>query len=190
MEKNALRHEIKQRLVQMSKEDRIVQSKQICQRIIDADVFRKASVVMTYLSMPHEVDMTLLILHAWQQGKTVAVPKVSWEQRHMIPVEITSLDTGLKEDRCGLRNPINGAPVPFDEIDLVITPGLGFDENGNRLGRGGAFYDNFFKHKNITATRWAVAFSVQVCDEIPHDDSDVPIDAVVTENEILICEKN
>ena len=108
----------------------------------------------------------------------------------MIPVEITSLDTGLKEDRCGLRNPINGAPVPFGEIDLVITPGLGFDENGNRLGRGGAFYDNFFKHKNITATRWAVAFSVQVCDEIPHDDSDVPIDAVVTENEILICEKN
>ena len=190
MEKNALRHELKQRLVQMSKEDRIVQSKQICQRIIDSDFFRKASVVMTYLSMPHEVDMTLLILHAWQQGKTVAVPKVSWEQRHMIPVEITSLDTGLKEDRCGLRNPINGVPVPFDEIDLVITPGLGFDGNGNRLGRGGAFYDNFFKHKNITATRWAVAFSVQVCDEIPHDDSDVPIDAVVTENEILICEKN
>ena len=190
MEKNALRHEIKQRLVQMSKEDRIVQSKQICQRIIDSDVFRKASVVMTYLSMPHEVDMTLLILHAWQQGKTVAVPKVSWEQRHMIPVEITSLDTGLKEDRCGLRNPINGVPVPFDEIDLVVTPGLGFDKKGNRLGRGGAFYDNFFKHEKITAARWAVAFSPQICDEIPHDDNDMPIDAVVTENELIVCDTN
>jgi 5-formyltetrahydrofolate cyclo-ligase len=190
MEKNALRHEIKQRLVKMSKDDRISQSKQICKQIIDSEVFRKASVVMMYLPMPHEVDTTLLILTAWQQGKTVAVPKISWEQRHMIPVEITSLETGLKTESTGLRIPTNGTPVPFDEIDLVITPGLGFDKNGNRLGRGGAFYDNFFKHEKITAVRWAVAFSRQVCDEIPHDDNDVPIDAVVTENEVIICKKN
>ena len=187
MEKSALRHEIKQRLVQMSRKDRIAKSKQICERIIGAEVFRKASVVMMYLPMPHEVDVTLLILYAWQQGKTVAAPKVSWEQRHMIPVEITSLETGLKTNGRGLQNPTNGVPVPFDEIDLIVTPGLGFDKNGNRLGRGGAFYDNFFKHKKITAVRWAVAFGQQVCEEIPHDDNDVPIDAVVTENEIIIC---
>ena len=146
MEKNALRHELKQRLVQMSKEDRVAQRKQICKRIIDSDVFRDASVVMVYLSMPHEVDTTPLILKAWQQGKTVAVPKVSWQQRHMIPVELTSLETGLKTEKMGLRTPTNGVPVPFDEIDLVVTPGLGFDKKGNRLGRGGAFYDKFF-HK-------------------------------------------
>ena len=190
MEKSALRHEIKQRLVQMSKEDRIAKSKQICERIIDAPVFRKATVVMMYLSMPHEVDTTLLILSAWQQGKTVAVPKVSWQQRHMLPVELTSLETGLKTEQMGLRTPTNAIPIPFDQIDLIITPGLGFDKNGNRLGRGGAFYDNFFKHEKITAARWAVAFSGQIYDEIPNDDSDVPIDAVVTENEIIICKKN
>ena len=190
MEKSALRHEIKQRLVQMSTEDRIAKSKQICEQIIDAAVFRKASVVMMYLPMLNEVDLTLLILHAWQQGKTVAVPKVSWQQRHMIPVELTSLETGLKTERMGLRTPTNSTPVLFDEIDLIVTPGLGFDKNGNRLGRGGAFYDNFFKHKKITAVRWAVAFGQQIYDEIPHDDNDVPIDAVVTEDEIIICKKN
>ena len=108
----------------------------------------------------------------------------------MIPVEITSLETGLKTEQMGLRTPTNGVPVPFDEIDLVLTPGLGFDKKGNRLGRGGAFYDNFFKHKKMTAARWALAFSVQVCDEIPHDDSDAPIDAVVTENEVILCKMN
>ena len=190
MDKSTLRHEIKKRLVQMSREDKIAKSKQICGWVVDSDIFQRASVVMMFLSMPHEVDTTPLILSAWQQGKTVAVPKVSWQQRHMIPVEISSLDTDLKEDQRGLRNPTNGVPVPFDEIDLVITPGLGFDKNGNRLGRGGAFYDNFFKHEKITAARWALAFSQQICDEIPHDDSDVPVDAVVTENEILICQKN
>lgn len=107
----------------------------------------------------------------------------------MIPVEISSLDTGLQKDERGLRNPSNGLPVPFDEIDLVITPGLGFDRAGNRLGRGGSYYDNFFTNNKITAARWGVAFGQQLCDEIPHDERDVPIDAVVTENEIIICQK-
>jgi len=190
MEKNALRHTIKQRLVKMNRKDRVAQSKQICGLVVGSESFQSASVVMMFLSLPHEVDTTPLILSAWQQGKTVAVPKVSWQQRHMIPVELTSLETGLKTEQMGLRTPANGVPVPFDEIDLIITPGLGFDKEGNRLGRGGAFYDNFFKHQKITAARWAVAFSQQICDDIPHDDSDVPVDAVVTENEIIICKKN
>jgi 5-formyltetrahydrofolate cyclo-ligase len=190
MDKDALRHEIKKQLVQISAEDRIAKSKQICRKIVDADTFQKASVVMMFLSLPHEVDTTPMILHAWQQGKTVAVPKVSWEQRHMIPVELTSLETGLKTEKMGLRNPSNGVPVPFDEIDLVITPGLGFDRHGNRLGRGGAYYDRFFTHNKMSAARWGIAFSQQLCEEIPHDDQDAPIDAVVTEDEIIICQKN
>jgi 5-formyltetrahydrofolate cyclo-ligase len=189
MDKNTLRQEIKKRLVQMDKKDRIAKSKQICGRILESDVFRDASVVMMYLSLPHEVDTTPLVLNAWQQGKIVAVPRISWEQRHMIPVEIKSLETGLKTEKQGLRTPTNGVPVPFDEIDLIITPGLGFDRHGNRLGRGGAFYDKFFSHPKISAARWGVAFSEQLCDQIPHDDSDVPIDAVVTENEIILCDQ-
>ncbi|MHC4835994.1 MAG: 5-formyltetrahydrofolate cyclo-ligase [Planctomycetota bacterium] len=190
MEKGALRDEIKQRLAQMNTADRVAKSKQICGRVIESDAFQDASVVMVFLSLPHEVDTTVLILSAWQQGKTVAVPKISWEQRHMIPVEITSLDTGLKTCQRGLRTPANGTPVSFDEIDLIIAPGLGFDRSGNRLGRGGAFYDNFFRHEKISASRWGVAFSNQLYDTIPHGETDVPIDAVVTENEIIICNQN
>lgn len=190
MDKEALRHELKKRLVEISKKDRIEKSKLICKQIIKSEVFHKSSVVMMYLSLPHEVDTTPLILNAWQQEKTVAVPRISWEQRHMIPVEIKSLETGLQTEKKGLRTPVNGIPVPFDEIDLVITPGLGFDREGNRLGRGGAFYDNFFAVNKISAARWGVAFSEQICDDIPHDDTDVPIDAVITDNEIIVCHKN
>lgn len=189
MDKNALRHELKKQLTAISKKDRIEKSKLICEQIIASEVFRKSSVVMMYLSLPHEVDTTPLILNAWQQGKTVAVPRVSWEQRHMIPVEITSLETGFETEK-GLRTPTNGVPIPFEEIDIVITPGLGFDREGNRLGRGGAFYDNFFANKKITAARWGVAFSEQICEAVPHDEKDFPINAVVTENEIIICHQS
>ncbi len=81
---------------------------------------------MMYLSLPHELDTSEAILTAWQMGKTVVVPKISWQQRHMIPVEINSLETGFSEEVMGLRNPITGVPVPFEEIDMVVAPGLGF----------------------------------------------------------------
>ena len=181
MDKGPLRHELKSRLMQISSVDRITKSKRICEHVVGSDAFGQATVVMVYLSLAHEVDTTPIILHAWQSGKTVAVPKVSWQQRHMIPVELKSLETGLKADDMGLRNPVNGVPVPFDEIDLVLAPGLGFDRQGNRLGRGGAYYDRFFVTHKITAGKWGLAFSEQLCDAIPHDDTDVPVDVVVTE---------
>ena len=187
MDKGTLRHEMKGRLMQIGKDDRVKRSKAICQHIVDSEVFHQASVVMAFLSLPHEVDTTPLILHAWQSGKTVAVPKVSWEQRHMIPVEITSLETGMKADDKGLQNPVGGNPVPFEDIDLVITPGLGFDRQGNRLGRGGAYYDRFFATHKITANRWGIGFSEQLCEAVPHDENDVPVHAIVTEQGILIC---
>lgn len=185
MDKVALRHDIKARLMAMDAKNRVEKSKAICRHIIETETFQRAAVVMAYLSLPHEVDTTPLILQAWQQGKTVAVPKVSWEQRHMIPVEIKSLETGLHTDDRGVRNPTNGTPVPFDDIDLVIAPGLGFDRLGNRLGRGGAYYDRFFAGGKITATRWGVAFGEQLCGEIPHDEKDVVMHAVVTEAGII-----
>lgn len=185
MDKAALRHEIKGRLTAMSATARIAKSKAICRQIVESEQFHRAGVVMAFLSLPHEVDTTLLILHAWQQGKTVAVPKISWEQRHMIPVEITSLETGLHTDHMGLRNPVNGNPIPFQDINLVITPGLGFDRSGNRLGRGRAYYDRFFAGDKITAARWGVSFTEQLCETIPHDATDIAMHAVVTEEEII-----
>lgn len=187
MEKRELREVMKHRLASIGTRERIEKSKQICLHLLETEEFRRASVVMTYLSMPHEVDTTPIILHAWQQGKTVAVPKVSWEQRHMIPVEIQSLEAGFATGSYGLKNPVAGTPIPYEEIDLILTPGLAFDREGNRLGRGGAYYDRFLKSDQLKARRWAPAFEIQVLASVPHDEKDVPIDAIVTENELLHC---
>lgn len=187
MDKNQLRRELKSRLAQIPPQERSEKSRKICGYLLESETFQSASVVMLFLSLPHEVDTTPLILNAWQHGKSVVVPKVSWEQRHIIPVEITSLETGIQQDKMGLRNPVSGAPVPFDDIDLVVTPGLGFDRRGNRLGRGGAYYDRFFSTHNIRAAKWGVGFSEQLCPEIPHNGHDVSMDAVVTEQEVIRC---
>jgi len=140
---------------------------------------------MMFLSLPHEVDTSEAILHAWQLGKTVAVPKISWQQRHIIPVRINSLETGISTGVSGLRNPVAGVPVPFGEIDLVVTPGLGFDKKGNRLGRGGSYYDRFFANEELKAARCGLGFSEQLVDSVPTTEYDEPVEILVTDEEII-----
>jgi 5-formyltetrahydrofolate cyclo-ligase len=181
MDKTQLRNELRQILARMPEAVRQEKSRQVCGYLLGADDYKRASVVMVFLSMPGEVDTTPILLDAWQQGKTVVVPQVLWDRRHMIPVEIRSLKSGLDVDKKGLRNPTAGEPVPYEEIDLVIVPGLGFDRQCNRLGRGGAYYDRFFTSPGLGALKWAVAFSEQIVDAIPHDEHDMPVDALICE---------
>ena len=187
MEKVELRRELRSRLLGMEPLQRKAKSRKACRNLVATDEFQKASIVMMYLSLPHEVDTSEAILHAWQLGKTVVVPKISWQQRHMIPVRINSLETEFATEVGGLRNPITGVPMPFKEIDLVVAPALGFDRQGNRLGRGGSYYDRFFANEDMTAARCGFAFVEQVVEAIPVTESDEPVDFLVTDEEVVFC---
>lgn len=185
MEKAKLRRQLQNSLLSMPPEQRSKKSRKACSHLVSMSQFQNATTIMMYLSLPYEADTSEAILHAWQLGKTVAVPKISWEQRHMIPVKINSLETGLSTGTSGLRDPVAGVPVPFEEIDLVVTPALGFDRHGNRLGRGGSYYDRFFANTELKATRCGFAFAEQVIDSIPVTEHDQPVDSLVTDEGIL-----
>lgn len=185
MDKTQLRHKLQNCLLAMPPEQRCEKSRKACQNLVSTQQFQSASAVMMYLSLPHEVDTSEAILHAWQLGKVVAVPKISWQQRHMIPVQINSLETAFSTEASGLRNPITGVPIPFGELDLVVAPALGFDRKGNRLGRGGSFYDRFFANEELKASRCGLAFAEQMIDSIPVTESDEPVDFLVTDEEII-----
>ena len=185
MDKTELRRKLQNGLLTMPSEQRSLKSRKACQNLVSTPEFQSASTVMMYLSLPHEVDTSEAVLHAWQLGKIVAVPKISWQQRHMIAVQINSLETGFSTSASGLRNPVTGVPVPFGAIDLVVTPALGFDRKGNRLGRGGSYYDRFFANKELKAHRCGFAFAEQVLDSIPVTESDQPVDSLVTDKEVV-----
>ena len=85
---------------------------------------------MIYLSTAEEMDTAPLALRCWQAGKTVLAPKVSWDQKRMMAIEISSLQTGMTRTGPGISEPISGKPVPVDMIDLVIVPGMGFSPAG------------------------------------------------------------
>jgi len=184
MDKAQLRRELMDCLLAISPEQRNEKSRKACRNLVSTAHFQEASTVMMFVSLPHEVDTSEVILHAWQLGKIVAVPKISWQQRHMIAVQINSLETGFSTSASGLRTPISGVPVPFGEIDLVVTPMLGIDKKGHRLGRGEAYYDRFFANPELKAAKCGFGFAEQLLDSIPTDNHDESVDMLVTDEQI------
>lgn len=189
MDKPQLRQQIRTLLTAMTAQQRIDKSQMACKNLVDTPEFRSASTIMAFLSLQHETDTAPFILYAWQHNKTIAVPKISWQQRHMIAVVINSLETGIATEAGGLRNPVTGVPVPLEDIDLIITPGLAFDKKGNRLGRGGSYYDRFFSNEKLRAVKCGFGFSEQLLDEVPTLPHDRPVDMMVTDKGVTYFNK-
>jgi len=185
MDKGQLRQQLQGRMRELTQQQRAEKSKKACRNLIKTPEFDSAAVIMMYLSLPHEADTAPAILYAWQHGKTIAVPKISWQQRHMIAVEIHSLETGIMTEASGLRSPARGVPIPVEEIGLVVTPGLGFDRKGNRLGRGQAYYDRFFDSEGFGAVKCGFGLADQVIDSIPSHDHDKQMDLLVTDEDVI-----
>ena len=156
-----------------------------CKRLVSQPEFIAADTIMAYLPLRDEVDITSVYLRGWQMQKTITAPKLSWDLRHMIPMKITSLETGLVNGLRGLREPAEGQPVPLDVLDLVIVPALAFDRKGNRLGRGAGFYDRFLASPQFKGITVGIAFREQLVDELPVADNDVPVRMLVTDEEVL-----
>lgn len=182
--KAAVRKELRAKLDALSDADRHSRSLAACALVNSSPEFAAASVVMLYLSTAQEVDTAPLALRCWQAGKTVVVPKVSWDQRRMLPTEITSLTAGITTTGPGVREPVGGKPIPVNLIDLVIVPGLGFTATGHRIGRGMGFYDRFLAQPEFLGLSCGLAFEEQVLPELPMLEHDVPLSMLATDRGI------
>jgi 5-formyltetrahydrofolate cyclo-ligase len=181
--KPALRRRLRDILAGMNDADRHAKSVAACNLLATTPEFAAAATVMLYLSTTMEVDITPLALKCWQAGKAVVVPRVSWDQRRILPIEISSLQTGLTTTGHGIREPDanTGKPIPINMIDLVVVPGLGFSDAGYRIGRGMGFYDRFLAQPEFVGVSCGLAFSDQVVTEIPVLDHDMPLSMLVTD---------
>ncbi|MCC7349380.1 MAG: 5-formyltetrahydrofolate cyclo-ligase [Phycisphaerales bacterium] len=182
--KTIIRRQLREKLAAMPVDLRHRKSIAACDLIAASPEFHQAWVIMLFLSTSEEVDTAPLALRAWQAGKTVVVPKVSWDQRRILPVEINSLQTGLTVSGSGVREPLAGKPVPLEFIDLVIVPGLGFTEKGHRIGRGMGFYDRFLAQSDFLGLSCGLCFQEQVVEELPMLDHDMPLSMLVSDHGI------
>ncbi|MFT3785219.1 MAG: 5-formyltetrahydrofolate cyclo-ligase [Tepidisphaeraceae bacterium] len=188
--KRALRATFRATLAGLTDDERHRKSVAATALLSSTPEFRNARVVMLFLSTPGEVDTTSIALRCWQEGKTVVVPKVSWDQRRMMPIEINSLSNDSVATvhhgpaRVAIREPIAGKPMPLGLIDLVLVPGLGFSVAGHRIGRGMGFYDRFLAQRDFLGTPCGLAFEEQIVESIPCETNDVGVGMLVTDRAV------
>jgi 5-formyltetrahydrofolate cyclo-ligase len=161
----------------------------VARRLAACPAWQRAALVLCFLSMPGELDTTPIITAAGQAGKSLAVPRI---QDGAISFRLLERDpAALPRDRWGI--PVPDPDWPEARLSggmdvLVVTPGLAFDRRGNRLGRGGGYYDGFLRAARARSalTALGVCLSVQLVEEVPHDTRDQKVDGIVTEKELIL----
>ncbi|HPD14072.1 MAG TPA: 5-formyltetrahydrofolate cyclo-ligase [Planctomycetota bacterium] len=185
MEKAQAREEIARRLAQLTAEQRREASRRIRRLVAELPEFQRARTVLLFVSLPDEADTLGLIADALAAGKAVAVPKVDRKRKAMDACRLHALDRGLAPGVFGIPEPEAAAVVEPGAIDFVLVPARGYDREGNRIGRGGGYYDRYMAHPGFHATRCGIAFAAQILDSVPHDAHDLPVEMLVTENGVL-----
>ena len=141
-------------------------------------LLRDAQTVVAYYSLDDEVCTHSLIDELLAAGKTVYLPKVVSDEA-MVLCRYTGPDS-LQQGAFGIMEPV-GSPLPTNTtIDVVLVPGMAFDTEGHRLGRGKGYYDRFLSTLTNPRPRLiGVCFDFQKVDFVPTEACDISVDLVV-----------
>ncbi len=137
-------------------------------------LFRDARTVLIYHSMSDEVD-THGFVDRWSGEKSLILPVVMGDElelrRYTGPQDMAVGSYGIAE-------PVGEPFTNYDSIDLVVVPGLAFDNAGRRLGRGKGYYDKLLPQ--IKAPKLGICFPFQLVDEVPAEAFDFRMDGIIT----------
>ena len=177
-EKELIREKIKKKKQQLTDKEKEIEAANVFEKIEALPEFINAHNIMIYWSMPDELPTHDFIIR-WSKKKTMLLPVVKGEDMLIKPF---STKEELKQGSLGIWEPDTQKEY-LNSIDLVIVPGVAFDRNKSRLGRGKGYYDRYFINKRIV--KIGVCFDFQLLESIPIDSFDIKMDKVVT-NSILI----
>ena len=162
------------------------ESSAACKVFLESDLYSKSKIIMAYIAMTGEADASEIIKQAFVDGKLVAVPLIDWQNKVINPVVLASLTNGLKKNKYGIFEPEECRLVNPCSISVVIVPGLGFDLNGNRLGRGGGFYDKFLAKDGLKAKKCGFALDCQILNKIITTPTDIGLDALISPSQLYL----
>ncbi|MGQ9537243.1 MAG: 5-formyltetrahydrofolate cyclo-ligase [Actinomycetota bacterium] len=187
--KKELRRKVQELRDALPPETRRKLSSRVADNLWSVPEFSAARTVLFFISFRSEVDTLPMIRRALEEGKRVCVPCTNAEDRSMVASQLLDLENDLclgnydiLEPRCDCLR-----PVPPEEIDVVLMPGVAFDLTGGRLGYGGGYYDRFLEKCSPHCRLIAIAFELQVVEHVPCADHDRHVHKIVTEERVIDC---
>jgi 5-formyltetrahydrofolate cyclo-ligase len=188
-QKKELRKRIQETRDSLSPEEREALSARVSDNLWSLSEFAAARTVLFFISFRSEVNTVPMIARSIADGKVTCLPSTETESRTMIASQVLDMDKDLRLGNYDIPEPKPEAirPVPAESIEVVIMPGVAFDERGGRLGYGGGYYDRFLEKCRPSCRLIALAFELQIVDEVPRAEHDRLIHDIVTEDRIIRC---
>jgi 5-formyltetrahydrofolate cyclo-ligase len=147
--KARIRTEVRKTIARMTDAQRLAEEQAVADAVTATDAWRSATAVLLYAALPDEVSLLNVEEAARSHGKSVFLPRV--REQTLTFHETVPEQTDLERHRFGMLEPPASARqfAPSDQPWLLICPGRAFDRQGNRLGRGGGYYDRFLASRKV-----------------------------------------
>ncbi len=182
-----IRKLIRQRRRALTSDQQAQFSEQAASRLMAYPPVLMAHTVAVFLSFDGELDTQPLIEQLWRSGKRVYLPVLhpfspgNLLFLHYHPhSELVINRLKIQEPKLDVRD-----VLPLDKLDVLVTPLVAFDEQGQRLGMGGGFYDRTLQNwRQYHVQPVGLAHDCQQVDALPVEEWDIPLPAVVTPSKV------
>ena len=185
--KQEIRSQVEEKLDALSKKEIMAKYGSIEEQLFDFANFREAEVMLLYINHPHEMDTRNILKRCSEATKNIVLPLFRSETNGTKLYKVTNIDTDLRPGPFNILepDPDRCKPVPIDDIDIAIIPGIAFDEKGGRLGIGSGRYDRIMSRLPITARKIACALEDQMTQQVPMESHDKYVDIIITDKRII-----
>ncbi|MGJ9456972.1 5-formyltetrahydrofolate cyclo-ligase [Oceanobacillus sp. CF4.6] len=183
-EKTSLRTDSIKGLKNLPEHEKLQIEEKLKQQLLLSSLWKEATTIGVTMAQGFEWSTKPIIEAAWEQNKTICIPKCYPKQKELIFYELKSFEQ-LEVVYYNLLEPKPdiSKKVKKNSMDLLLVPGLLFDRDGYRIGFGGGYYDRFLK--DYANTSVSLCSSDQLVDHVPAENFDIPVNYIITEKEIM-----
>lgn len=174
--KKSLRNNIRQAKGRFSTEELAFLSSKTTEKVLNDDDVKKSQVILLYSSLPDEVSTAELINTLYHEGKNILLPSVVGDD---IELHEYCGKESMIVGAFGIMEPTGRLFSDYNKINVAVIPGMAFDLQGNRLGRGKGYYDRFLP-KIPNAKKIGLCYPFQIVESVPVEAHDIPMDKVIS----------
>lgn len=157
-------------------------SLQIQSRLLGSSLYAEAGCLALYSAVHNEVQTEQIARRAIADGKRLLYPRVAGSLLEFAEVQSPA---DLRVGAFGILEPATAARASHAGIDVLVVPGIAFDQAGHRLGYGRGFYDRVLASCGRHTLCVGLAYDFQVLEKLPVEPHDRALAAVMTETRTL-----
>lgn len=193
--RNQLRQLVRQRRQDLTQDQQQQAATDLVRQFATQPQLLKLQHIALYLSNDGELDTTPLIKALWQQGKSVYLPILHPHKPGFLVFQHYHANTPMTRNKFGIAEPVLDATQlkALPELEMIGLPLVAFDARGNRMGMGGGFYDRTLANAVFCQPApllVGLAHQCQQVAEVPAEPWDIPLQMVVTPEQLVMAQRN